>query len=314
MNIRNFQSGDEAVQVDIYNAAAQALPKFKAATVAEVQRRVKAGDFDPGQRFYAVESGRVVGYCLFNANGRVSYPWCLPGFEQAAVLLFIWVLEAARSAGISKVFAAYRGDWPVAHDFFLKRGFLRAREMVNFLIEILEMPTLTSRPSSAITPLKPSDVPMLLELMPHALRTAGKDTLHDQLFKNPYFSSDALFALRNRQGEVMAAAIMVYDAGYADPHALDAAMPCFRMGAFGTEGMQAKRIKGLFSFLGRPDGNLPVLGLDLMTEAAHRLRDRTEVTGLAAQVASDVPELLRFYERNFKRQGSFPVFEMLLSR
>src|SRR5262245_60471321 len=47
MKIRTFQPGDEAVQAEIYNEAAAALPKFKPATSPEVQRRTRAGDFDP---------------------------------------------------------------------------------------------------------------------------------------------------------------------------------------------------------------------------------------------------------------------------
>ena len=33
---------------------------------------------------------------------------------------------------------------------------------------------------------------------------------------------------------------------------------------------------------------------------------------LAGQCATDAPALLAFYERNFKKQGSFPVFEMIV--
>ncbi len=125
MEIRNFQRGDEAAQVEIYNAAAAPLPKFKPASLPEVQRRVRARDFDPGQRFYALESGRVVGYCLVNANGRVSYPWCLPGHEPAAAPLFARTLVAAKARGLSKVFAAYRNDWPALSEFFVNQGFSR---------------------------------------------------------------------------------------------------------------------------------------------------------------------------------------------
>ena len=45
----------------------------------------------------------------------------------------------------------------------------------------------------------------------------------------------------------------------------------------------------------------------LMTYAESRLRDHDDVTALAAQVASDAPALLAFYERNFRKQGSFPI-------
>jgi hypothetical protein len=313
MNIRQFEPGDEAAQVEIYNTAGAALPKFKPATVQEVQRRVRARDFDPGQRCYALDGQRAVGYGLLNPNGRISYPWCLPGFEDAAEPLFARVLAEAKKRGLAKVFAAYRGDWPSIHDFFVKHGMVRTREVVNFLTEFLDMPTPSVRASSTVTPLSPSDVPWLIDLMPGVLRVDRADALERYLFKNPYFASDALFALRNREGEPIAAGILVYNPSYADPHAVDAAMPCFRLGAFGTESMQTKRLKGLFSFLARPDNRLPALAMDLMSHAAYRLRDYDDVTALAGQVASDAPALLAFYERNFKKQGSFPVFEMKLT-
>jgi hypothetical protein len=37
------------------------------------------------------------------------------------------------------------------------------------------------------------------------------------------------------------------------------------------------------------------------------------VATLAAQVPSDVPHLLRFYQQYFRRQGGFPVFDRELS-
>jgi hypothetical protein len=85
-------------------------------------------------------------------------------------------------------------------------------------------------------------------------------------------------------------------------------MPCFRLGAFGTEGLTAKRINGLFSFLAPPgrDGN--ALALDLMGHAA-LLLESTNVATFGAQAPSDAPHLLGFYGRYFHRQGSFPVLE-----
>ncbi len=240
MQVRNYLPGDESTQIDIYNAAAGALPKFKPATLDEVRRRLRARGFDPKERFYAEVGGRVVGYGVVNANGRISFPWCLPGNEQAAPLLFSAMLTSAKERGIGKLFAAYRADWSIIHDFFLKQGFARAREMVNFVLDMMDMPTLTDRANSAVTPLVPADVPMLFSFLPQALRVDRPELLRDHLFRNPYFSSDALFALRNRSGDLMAAGIVLYDAAFADPHLVDAAMPCFRLGAFGTEGMQTK--------------------------------------------------------------------------
>ena len=108
---------------------------------------------------------------------------------------------------------------------------------------------------------------------------------------------------------VAAAALFVTDNSYADPRVVDAMMPCFRLGAFGTEGMTHKRIQGLFSFVARPDKALHGHGMDLLCEATNRLRDDDEVACYAAQAASDAPALFAFYQRSFERQGSFPVYE-----
>ena len=47
MQVRNFQAGDEAIQVALYNVAAAALPNFKPASVADVRRRCQASDATP---------------------------------------------------------------------------------------------------------------------------------------------------------------------------------------------------------------------------------------------------------------------------
>jgi hypothetical protein len=116
--------------------------------------------------------------------------------------------------------------------------------------------------------------------------------------------------MRNRDdGKPVAAGIFITEAKYADPRAVDPSMPCFRLGAFGTEGMTSKRIRGLFSFVTRPDRNVFTVGMDLLGYAAHQLRDEDEIACYAAQVASDAPALFAFYQRIFERQGSFPVYE-----
>src|SRR5712671_4985841 len=111
MTIRTFQPGDELAQVSIYNEAAGSLTKFKPATVDEIRRRVRAADFDPGSRFYAIEDGVPVGYATFQPNGRISYPWCRKGKEEWAAPLFARLLETMKERGMSRAWAAYRGDW-----------------------------------------------------------------------------------------------------------------------------------------------------------------------------------------------------------
>jgi hypothetical protein len=312
MTIRTFQAGDEAAQLGIYNEAAAALPKFKPATLDEVRRRCRAADFDPGTRFFALADGLPVGYATFHANGRVSYPWCRHGHEGFAEPLFEKVLEAMRGRGLRKAFAAYRGDWPAQRDFFLGHGFQPAREMVNFVVDLVDLPTPAARPSSALAALRPDEVARVFDLAPEALRSATAADLEAHLLRNASFPSDAVFALRNRTTRVpMAVAVVVANPSYANPLQLDAAMPCFRLGAFGTEGMQVKRINGMFSFLARAGNDVNPLGLDLLGQAAYRLR-ATAVETLAAQVPSDAPHLLRFHQQYFRRQGSFPVFERAL--
>jgi hypothetical protein len=313
MSIRTYQPGDEAAQVEIYNTAAAALPKFKLATLVEVRQRMRAQEFDPTARFFAVEGERIVGYAGFHANGRVSFPWCLPGKGRHTEPLFNAMLRAMKARGMAKAFAAYRGDWKPTTDFFLNHGFRQAREMVNFFVELADMPT-TSQASSPMTPLRPEDIPAIFELAPNALRARSPEELARHLLHNPYFDSDAVFVLRARtEGKpIVGAGLVVEKPPYADPRHVDPDMPCFRLGAFGTEGMQTKRINGLFSFLVAPGRDVTPLALDMLGHAAYRL-DNANVATLAAQVPSDVPHLLRFYQHYFRRQGSFPVFERDLS-
>lgn len=307
-----FQKGDEAAQVSIFNEAAADLPKFKAATLDEIRRRCNDPDFDPGTRFFALDDAEQhVGYASFHPNGRVSFPWCRPGYEGAVGPLFEKVLGTMRSRGLRQAFAAYRGDWPVC-DFFPAHGFRLAREMVNFVIDLVDMPTPGAHSNSLIAPLRPEDVPAVFALAPQALRASTLAELEQHLFHNMYFRPDSVFVLRlRRDGPPVAAGVLVENSAYADSKKIDAAMPCYRLGAFGTEGMQTKRINGLFSFLTGTDRDSTPLVLDLMGHAALRL-SQDGAHSLAAQVPSDVPHLLRFYQQYFRRQGSFPVFELAL--
>jgi len=310
MKIRGFQTGDESLQAGIYNEAVAGLPKFKPATTQEVQRRTRARDFDAGMRFFVEEDGRAVGYVTFNPNGRISYPWLLNGYQHLAEPFFSHVLQAMKARGLRRAFAAYRDDWQPVGDFLLKHGFRKTRDMVNFYIDLIDMPTPPARPSSSITPLERTDIPALMNLNPGVIQARSAEELAKHLLHNPYFPPESVFLLRSRTGNApIAVGVLVIEPTYADPRAVDSAMPCYRLGAFGTEGMNAKRINGLFSFLAREDQNFSALGLDLMGNAAYRLRETDDIEGLAGQVPSDASALLRFYERNFRRQGSFPVYE-----
>jgi hypothetical protein len=312
MKIRTYGPRDDGAQVGIYNEAAAALPKFKAATLDEVRRRTHASDFDATTRYYAEENGEVVGYATFQSNGRVSFPWCRVGFERCAEPLLEAVINALQVRQVPRAFAAYRTDWAPQREFFLKHGFQAVREMINYVMDFAEMPTPSARVSNQITPLTPADLPGALALAPEVLRVRTVSQLEDYFFRNQYFPPDAVFAHRGRTGgTAVAVAVVISEPAYAHPKQVDSAMPCFRLGAFGTEGFTTKRIKGLFSFLAAPDQNAGQLALDLLNFAAMRLDD-TDIETFAAQVPSDAAQLARFYKQYFRKQGSFPVFERVL--
>jgi hypothetical protein len=312
MKIRTYGPRDDGAQVSIYNEAAAALPKFKPATLDEVRRRTHAADFDAATRLYAEENGEVVGYATYQVNGRISYPWCRAGFEHCAEPLLEAVLSALKDRKVHRAFAAYRTDWAPLRSFFIKYGFQPVREMINYVMDFAEMPTPSARVSNLITPLTPADVPDVRAMAPEVLRVQTAEQLEEHLFRNPYFPPDAVFGHRGKTGlALMAVAIIVSNVAYAHPKQVDSAMPCFRLGAFGTEGLTTKRIKGLFSFLPAPDQNAGQLALDLLNFAAMRL-ETTDIDTFAAQVPSDAVLLARFYKQYFRRQGSFPIFERVL--
>jgi hypothetical protein len=310
--IRPYRPGDESAQAAIWNAATAGLPKFKPTTVPEILRRVRARDFEPATLVYAEEAGKVVGYAQLQANGRVSHPWCLPGHEACAEPLFEHVLTEMRGRKIANLFAAYRGDWKQVHDFFARHGFAKARDVINYYVDVFDLPTASAQ-ARGLSPLTPDEVPQVLALMPGVFGDMRAEELERHLFKNPYFQPSAVNAMRSRNdNQLLAVSILVLDPTFADANAIDSDTPCYRTGAFGTERMKTKRVNGLFSYLARPDRNLHGVGIELLGHAAHRLSDDDTVTGFAAQVASDQAGLAEFYRKYFRRQGSFPVLERKL--
>jgi GNAT superfamily N-acetyltransferase len=306
VEIRTFQPGDEATQAAIFNAAAAPLPGFKPATSEDIRRRTRASDFDAATRFYALAGGEVVGYCTIQANGRIGYPWCLPGHAVEEPLLQA-ALDACRARGIKRLFTAYRGDWPAPAAFFEAHGFHKSREIVNFTQNLLNLPTLVIRRGLNMSPLTAADVPAIAAMAPNLIRLPT-ELLTDYFFANPYFPPESLFVLRRPDGTPHGVGLLISNPEYANVMKIDAAAPCFRLGAFGTEGMTTKRVNGLFSFLVRDDAETIPVGLDMVSYALNHLRDDT-IEALAAQVPSDAKHVLDFYQKFFRKQGSFPVYE-----
>ncbi|MFQ3593022.1 MAG: hypothetical protein SNJ82_07505 [Gemmataceae bacterium] len=307
--IRTFLPGDDLDQVSIYNEAASGLPRFKAATLDEVRRRLRDPHFDPTTRLFAIENGRPIGYITLSASGRIGFPWCRKGREEVAAELFERALAELRQRGVIKVFTAYRQDWEPVWSFFRSHGFTHVRDMLNYSMDLVEMPTPAARTGTTITPVTPNDLPAIIDLGQGVLRLSDPEALHRHFFENLYFPASSLFALRPRaDGPPQAVGIVVTSPAFAALHQVDAAMPCFRLGAFGTEGLTHKRINGLFSVLAADTRDLMPFTLELLSYATRRLEESDVVT-LAAQVPSDAAHLVRFYKSHFRAQGSFPVYE-----
>lgn len=311
VNIRTFQTGDEAIQAGLFNMAACALPGFKAATADDVKRRTRARAFDPTARFFAEEGGQVVGYCVLEPDqGRVSYPWCKKGYESVAPLLFEAVLSSARQRGVARLFAAYRRDWERIQRFLMDRGFAAAREIINYWSDPLDLPTLAHRTRTPIDRLKREDVPAIAEMGKGVIRLPI-ERLENYFFSNAYFPAESYLVLRDRDDVPIAVAIGLESASYADVRKVDPYAACFRLGAFGTEGLNTKRINGLFSFIVAEPVAAMTAGLALLLAANQEMTEGT-VDAFAAQCPSDAPHLVAFYARYFKEHGRFPVLEKRL--
>jgi hypothetical protein len=310
MTIRPYQPGDEAAQVAIYNASAAALPGFKPANVDDVERRYRAGDWDPTARFYAVEGDEVVGYTVFNANGRISYPWCRSGAEAVQAPLLDTVLDAMRERGLDEAWMAYRGDWHPVLAFFQSHSFEPLRTAINYVAPRAGLPRAPVPEGQAIRALERGDLPRVVELGRGLFGATDLRELESFFFANPYFEASALYVLTPEEdaGRVLAAALVVSHPGYADPTKIDAAMACFRLGALGTERQRHKRVNGLFSCVFTSDDE----GVVLLGEAVRRL-ESAGVDHIAAQAPSDQPALIAFYDRYLQRQGSFPILRRELA-
>jgi hypothetical protein len=313
VTIRSFRPGDEDAQAAIYNAACANLPGFKPAQPDDVRKRTRARGFDPATRLMAEDGDKVVGYCTFHVGGRLSFPWCLPGHEGHAEPLFAAALDGLKARGVRRAYAAYHRDWAAPAQFFAAHGMPKARDMVNFYQKLTDMPTMVTRPGSPVSGFEPGDMPALHAMGADLWHGMTQAELWRHLLENPYFPPESLFVIRSRADRTpLAIAILIENPTFADPTQIDTSQPCFRLGAFGAEWGQPKRVNGLFSFVAAKDRSAFAFALDLMGHAAAKLDD-TSAHGVAAQVPSDVPHLLMFYQSHFRRQGSFPVYERSLT-
>lgn len=310
MTIRTFQPGDERTQAALFNGAAFALPGFKPATEDDVRRRTRGRGFDPTSRFYAVENDQLVGYCVLEPDqGRVGYPWCRRGFEAVGGELYDAALRSARERGLRTLFTAYRRDWDAVLGFFAARGYQKVRDVVNYAADPVDLPTIASRGGNPVRRLTRADLPALVAMGRGVVRVSAEQ-LEQHVFNSPHYPAEAYWVVDGSHGPV-AVGVGLDNPNWPDVKKVDALAPCFRLGAFGTEGLNAKRVNGLFSYVvTKPEHALPA-GLALLAEVNQELTEGS-VTSLAAQCPTDAPHLIGFYTRYFKEQGRFPVLELTL--
>ncbi len=150
---------------------------------------------------------------------------------------------------MTKLFAAYRRDWEPVLRFFTEQGFAHVRDMINYWLPPGDSITVVNPASSMIEELRPEDIPTIAAMGQGVLRIPP-EKLEAYLFSNPYFSVKAVRVLRSRGTTTpFAIGIGIENANYADVRKIDPLAPCFRLGAFGTEGLNTKRVNGMFSFL-----------------------------------------------------------------
>lgn len=308
MFIRKLLPSDLESWVAIHNAVVVPLAGHHLLTVDEARRRTTGPMFDPGTHFFAEVENHVVGHASFDAtSGQVSYPVCLPGYESLAHPLFTAVLRAMAERKIPKAFAAYRHDWQPVWDFFEDHDFVKTREMMNYTQSIGDLPTMFQRPGLNIATLKPDDLHEIEAFAADTFRFSGQ-RLIDYFTKNVRLPADAIFVLRRRDGRIKGVGLMIDDATMMPVEETDPTAPSFRFGAFGTEGIHCERVNGLFSFLAPAGNEAELIGQDLLWYATSRA-DHNSFETLAAQVPSDVGHLVNFYNRYFRKAGSFPIYE-----
>jgi hypothetical protein len=311
MQIRHYQFGDEQAQAEIYNRAAGQLPGFKPAKAEDIARRYQAAHPDPMSKFYAAVGERVVGYAVCNPNGRISYPWCLPDAQEVRQPLLEAVLASLQHRGHTEAWAAYRADWLPVLDFFQQQAFAQVRQIVNYVAEVKRLPQRPVPPEYVLSPVAPTEVVTPLEsgaldwVNPRHKELCASlcvDTILRPDLDLPH-GVPSLYTVKSRQDRsVLGFGLVIVHAQYADPTKLDAAMPCFRLGALGTLNERHKRVNGMISVAFTSDD----VGDTLLAEAARRL-EAAGLTHAAAQVASDQAEALAFHDRYFQRQGAFPI-------
>jgi hypothetical protein len=230
----------------------------------------------------------------------------LPGSEAAREPLLDALLTEMRKRQLKIAWAAYRADWTDVLDFLRHHGFALRQTMVNYVADVSRFSLHGDRRSNRVVAhLEREDLPELIAMAPDVFHDLDTQELEQFYWHNPFYDfSKSLFAIKDpASSEILGVYLFVADNRFADPTKIDAAMPCFRLGAFGTERERHKRVNGLFSCVFTNEAE----GENMMTAALAQQAAVSGLAHLAAQAPSDAVALCAWYDRLFDRQGSFPI-------
>src|SRR5262249_42473212 len=153
-----------------------------------------------------------------------------------------------KGRGFTAAWATYRTDWPPVLNYLRRHGFAEIRSMINYVAETSSFSVLDQLPPTRlVTKLKRDELPDLAKLMRARLGKLDVETLGRYFWENSFYAfADHLLALKEAgSGNVRGISLLVVDDRFADPTKIDPSMPCFRLGAFGTENQRHKRVNGL---------------------------------------------------------------------
>src|SRR5262249_24581857 len=145
-------------------------------------------------------------------------------------------INSAKERGLTKLFTAYRKDWDPILQFFADNGFTRARDMINFWADPVDLPTIANRSGLPVSRLKREDLPALAEVGKGVIRLPA-DKFEQHFFSNPYFPVEALLLMRGRTDNApVAAAIGLEVSTWADVRKVNPLAPTFRLRRSRTAG------------------------------------------------------------------------------
>jgi len=312
MIFRGYSPGDELAQSSIRSAFVRMYPDSSERSPEAILAAISEPDPEAVAHIYADDGWGVRGVIGLRADGRVSVPECLPGYEHLAPELIRQALKLAASRGLLQVVAVLPTHWHLEASF-VGAGFVRVREIVSFAQTAMELPTVVGRFSPRIQPISHAD---LSEIETSIVRASATGSLPAEflecLHRVSTHSSQPPAILRRPDGTAMGVGWLVENDDWppievADPFGCD-----LHVGTWGGEVRATVRVNGAFSFLAVSAFETVSVGLDLLARLVSEMNSVC-IRTVCAQVPADASQLKSFYDRYFKRLATLSLFRCRVS-